>query len=109
MVYEAEKGPWSVLVTPSFRHDLLSGIGGTLFKFRVIQDTLSFRGELGYRMSKRAALRIGTELRAGAYSIEGWRTVIEMGEPVTQPVHALQPASTRPVEELTVRKDGAPA
>jgi TonB family protein len=70
LVYEAERGPWSVLLTPSYRHDILSGIGGTIFKFRVLQDTLSFRGELGYRMSKRAALRIGTEVRAGHYSLE---------------------------------------
>jgi TonB family protein len=70
LVYEAERGPWSVLITPSYRHDLLSGVGGTIFSFRVVQDTLSFRGELGYRMSKRAALRIGTEVRAGSYSLE---------------------------------------
>jgi TonB family protein len=70
LVYEAEHGPWSVLITPSYRHDLLSGIGGNIFSFRVLQDTLSFRGELGYRISKRAALRIGTELRAGTYSMD---------------------------------------
>ena len=70
MVYEAERGPWSVLITPSYRHDLLSGLGGTLFSFKVLQDTLSFRGELGYRMSKRAALRIGTEIRAGTYTMD---------------------------------------
>jgi TonB family protein len=70
LVYEAQRGPWSVLLTPSYRHDLLSGIGGTIFSFRVVQDTLSFRGELGYRMSKRASLRIGTEVRAGTYSLD---------------------------------------
>jgi TonB family protein len=70
LVYEAERGPWSVLLTPSYRHDILSGIGGTIFEFKVLQDTLSFRGELGYRISKRAALRIGTEVRAGTYSLE---------------------------------------
>jgi TonB family protein len=70
LVYEAEYGPWSVLLTPSYRHDLLSGVGGDIFSFRVVQDTLSFRGELGYRISKRAALRLGTESRAGAYSLE---------------------------------------
>jgi hypothetical protein len=70
LVYEAERGPWSFLLTPSYRHDLLSGIGGNIFSFRVLQDTLSFRGELGYRISKRAALRVGTEVRAGSYSLE---------------------------------------
>ena len=70
LVWEAQHGPWTVLLTPSYRHDLLSGAGGDLFSFRVTQDTLSFRGELGYRMSKRAALRLGTEVLAGAYTLE---------------------------------------
>ena len=70
LVWEAEHGPWSVLITPSFRHDLLSGVGGDIFSFRVTRDALSFRGELGYRMSKRAALRIGTEVQAGTYLLE---------------------------------------
>ena len=54
LVWEAEHGPWTVLLTPSFRHDLFSGAGGDLFSFRVIQDLFSFRGELGYRMRWRA-------------------------------------------------------
>ncbi len=70
LVYEVEHGPWSVLFTPSYRHELLSGIGGDIFSFRVTRDTFSFRGELGYRISKRAALRFGTELSTGAYSLE---------------------------------------
>ena len=70
LVYEADHGPWSVLITPSFRHDILSGSGGNIFSFRVIRDSFNFRGELGYRFSKRAALRLGTEVNAGAYTLE---------------------------------------
>jgi TonB family protein len=70
LVYEAEHGPWSVLFTPSYRHELLSGVGGDIFSFRVTRDVFSFRGELGYRMSKRAALRLGTEVVAGEYVLE---------------------------------------
>jgi TonB family protein len=70
LVYEAEHGPWSVLFTPSYRHELLSGVGGDIFSFRVTRDTFSFRGELGYRMSKRAAIRLGTEVVAGEYLLE---------------------------------------
>ncbi|MFO7564201.1 MAG: TonB-dependent receptor [Enhygromyxa sp.] len=70
LVWEAEHGPVSVLLTPSFKRELLSGVGGDIFSFRVIRDQFSFRGELGYRMSKRAGLRVGTEVSTGAYSLE---------------------------------------
>ncbi len=70
LVYEAEHGPWSVLVTPSYRNELLTGNGGDIFSFRVTRDVFSFRGELGYRISKRAALRFGTEVVAGSYALE---------------------------------------
>ncbi|HVH99499.1 MAG TPA: TonB-dependent receptor [Enhygromyxa sp.] len=70
VVWEAEHGPWSVLFTPSYKHELLSGVGGDIFSFRVTRDQFSFRGELGYRMSKRAALRVGTEVSAGEYVLE---------------------------------------
>jgi len=70
LVWEAEHGPWSVLITPSFKHEILSGVGGDIFSFRVTRDSLSFRGELGYRISKRAALRLGTEVQTGAYELE---------------------------------------
>ncbi len=70
LVYEADHGPWSVLITPSYRHDLLTGNGGDIFSFRVVRDSFNFRGELGYRISQRAALRIGTEVNAGAYTLE---------------------------------------
>jgi len=70
LVWRAQRGRWNFLITPSFRHDLLAGVGGTLFSFRVTQDTLSFRGEIGYQMSERAALRVGTEVVTGAYTLE---------------------------------------
>jgi hypothetical protein len=70
LVYEVEHGPWSVLLTPSYRHELLSGVGGDIFSFRVTRDSLNFRGELGYRISKRAGLRVGTEVGTGAYTLE---------------------------------------
>ncbi|PRQ08869.1 TonB dependent receptor [Enhygromyxa salina] len=70
LVWEAEHGPWSVLLTPSYRHDLFTGNGGDTFSFQVVRDQLSFRGELGYRISKRAALRLGTEVVAGSYDLE---------------------------------------
>jgi hypothetical protein len=70
LVYEGQYGRWSFLLTPSYRHDLLSGLGGNIFSFRVTQDTFNFRGEIGYRMSKRAAIRLGTEIHAGRYSLE---------------------------------------
>jgi TonB family protein len=70
LVYEADHGPWSVLITPSYKHELISADGGDLFSFRVVRDAFSFRGELGYRISQRAALRIGTEINAGSYKLE---------------------------------------
>ncbi|WP_165703971.1 TonB-dependent receptor domain-containing protein [Enhygromyxa salina] len=70
LVWEAEHGPWSVLLTPSYRHDLFTGNGGDTVSFQVVRDQLSFRGELGYRISKRAALRLGTEVVAGSYNLE---------------------------------------
>jgi TonB family protein len=70
LVWEAEHGPFSVLLTPSYKHELLSGVGGDIFSFRVTRDQFSFRGELGYRMSKRAAVRLGTEVSTGVYSLE---------------------------------------
>ncbi|MCA9684646.1 MAG: TonB-dependent receptor plug domain-containing protein, partial [Myxococcales bacterium] len=70
LVWEAEHGPWSVLLTPNYRHELLTGNGGDIFSFKVTRDAFNFRGELGYQMSKRAALRLGTEVNAGAYTLE---------------------------------------
>ncbi|EDM75052.1 tonB family protein [Plesiocystis pacifica SIR-1] len=70
MVYEAEQGPWSFLFTPSYRHEQLGGVGGDIFSFRVTRDVFNLRAELGYRLSKRAGLRIGTEVAAGEYSLE---------------------------------------
>ncbi|NVB39447.1 TonB family protein [Pseudenhygromyxa sp. WMMC2535] len=70
LVWEAEHGPWTFLLTPSYRHELLTGSGGDLFSFRVTRDSFNFRGELGYRISKRAAIRVGTEVNAGSYLLE---------------------------------------
>jgi TonB family protein len=70
LVYEAEHGPLTVLLTPSYRHELLSGVGGDIFSFRVTRDAFTFRGELGYRISKRASVRFGTEISTGAYALE---------------------------------------
>ncbi len=69
LVWEAEQGPWKFLFTPSFRYELLSGSGGDIFSFKVERKLLSLRSELSYRISKRAALRVGTEVTAGVYSL----------------------------------------
>jgi TonB family protein len=70
LVWEANHGRVSVLLAPSYRHELLSGDGGDIFSFRVTRDSFNFRGELGFAISKRAALRIGTELNTGSYTLE---------------------------------------
>jgi hypothetical protein len=59
-----------VLITPSYRHELLSGDGGDLFSFKVTRDAFNFRGEIGYRISERAAIRVGTEVNTGRYDLE---------------------------------------
>jgi TonB family protein len=70
IVYKKQQGPWSFLITPSYRHDTVTGQAGDIFEFELITDTFSGRAEIARQLSKRAALRVGTETQAGYYTID---------------------------------------
>jgi TonB family protein len=68
LVYRRVDGPWEFLVTPSYKREFFSGKIFSQFDFEVDTDTLSLRSEVSRRLSKRARLRLGTELVS-----EWWR------------------------------------
>lgn len=70
LVYRADKGPWSFLITPSYRHDVFTGSGGDIFDFKFNIDSFSGRAEVSRQLSSRAAIRVGTDMIAGRYLIE---------------------------------------
>jgi hypothetical protein len=70
LAYEAKKGPWKFLITPSYRNDLFSGAAGDIFSFRTRADTFSSRAEATRQISQNGALRVGAEVLAGKFVIE---------------------------------------
>ncbi len=70
IVYRKEHGPWSFLITPSYRHDSVTGEVGEIFQFELLTDTFSGRAEIARQLSRRAAIRFGTETQAGQFTID---------------------------------------
>ncbi|MGB1015518.1 MAG: energy transducer TonB, partial [Nannocystaceae bacterium] len=70
IVYRKQEGPWDFLITPSYRYQEANGGALGIFEFSLIQHEFSGRAEFGYRMSRRAALRVGTEVGAGTSIID---------------------------------------
>jgi hypothetical protein len=70
LVYKNKKGPWEFLVTPSYKHDFIDFFIGDFFSLGLDIDTFSARAEIARQLSKRAKLRIGTELVAGWYHLQ---------------------------------------
>jgi hypothetical protein len=70
LLYRVKKDSWSFLITPSYKRDVFSGGGFDVFSFRFGINTFSFRSELSKQLSSRAAIRVGTDLVAGRYTIE---------------------------------------
>ena len=70
LVYRKQDGPWEFLVTPSVNYQALKGKFGSLFQFDFPNVGFSFRAEASRQLSSRAAIRVGTELQAGHYSIK---------------------------------------
>lgn len=70
VVYRKQDGPWEFLLTPSINYQSLSGAFGGLFQFNFPKYEFSWRAEASRAISKRAALRLGTELQAGRYEID---------------------------------------
>lgn len=69
LVYRKTDGPWDFLVTPSINYQSLSGAFGGLFAFDFPKYEFSWRAEASRQLSRRAAIRFGTELQAGRYEI----------------------------------------
>jgi hypothetical protein len=70
IVYRKEEGPWSFLITPSYRHDTVTGQASDIFEFELVTDTFSGRAEIARQLSRRAAIRVGTETQAGQFRID---------------------------------------
>ena len=70
VIYRKQTGPWDFLITPSFNYQKLSGRFGNLFSFDFPNTGFSFRAEAARQISQQFALRLGTELQAGRYTID---------------------------------------
>ncbi len=70
VLYRKQEGPWEFLITPSFNYQRFSGKFGDLFEFDFPNIGFSFRAEASRQLSRRAALRVGTELQTGRYRID---------------------------------------
>ncbi len=70
LVYTKRKGPWEFLITPSYRYDALDFGISDVFQFDLGVHNLTLRAEVSRRFSKRAMWRVGTEFRAGRFTVE---------------------------------------
>lgn len=68
LAYDKEIGPWKFLVTPSFRYDYFDVAAGDFFSFDLETQIMSTRAEVTRRLSRRSALRVGTEYVWGRYA-----------------------------------------
>ena len=69
VVYRKQDGPWEFLITPSFMFQSAKGGFGDLFRFQLDRYEFSGRAEVSRQLSRRAALRLGTEVQTGTYNI----------------------------------------
>ncbi|MCB9704850.1 MAG: TonB-dependent receptor [Myxococcales bacterium] len=69
LVYRKQEGPWDFLITPAFIYQSASGGFGDLFRFTLDRYELSGRAEIGHQLSRRAGVRLGTEVQVGKYNI----------------------------------------
>jgi TonB family protein len=69
LVYRKQDGPWEFLVTPSIGYSALQGAFGGLFTFNFPRYEFSWRAEASRQLSRRTAIRIGTEMQAGKFEI----------------------------------------
>jgi TonB family protein len=70
IVYTKTRGPWSFLVTPSYRYDKLQFAISDVFQFDLGVHNLTLRAEVAHRASKRTTWRVGTEVRTARFGIE---------------------------------------
>jgi Gram-negative bacterial TonB protein C-terminal/TonB-dependent Receptor Plug Domain len=70
LVYRKRLGPWDFLITPSYRYDKVGLSLGDALKLDLGVHNITFRSELSRRLSQRAELRIGTEVRSGYFMID---------------------------------------
>ncbi len=68
--YTRRDGPWSFLVTPSYRYDDIGAGAGGLFRFRVLSHTFSGRAELGYRTNPRLYWMVGAQVFGGRLQLD---------------------------------------
>ena len=67
LVYEARKGPWDFLVTPSYQKNFTSIAAVDTFRLNVDANIFSGRAEIARQLSDWARIRIGTEF-VGSFS-----------------------------------------
>jgi len=69
LVYEKRKAGWEFLIVPSYRYDYFQLGLGSLVKIGIGAHNLDNRVEISRRLSRRAELRVGTELRAAFFDV----------------------------------------
>ncbi len=69
LAYERHRDGWDLLLTPSYRYDLIKAGAGDLFRFTLGVHTFSGRAEIGHRLGRRARVEVGTQVTAGRFTI----------------------------------------
>ncbi len=79
LVYRRRIGGWSFLVTPSYRYDFSSTAAAGIFRFKLRVHTFAFRAEVERWLSRRFAVRFGTEVGAGQADIDAEAPPVPQG------------------------------
>jgi TonB family protein len=70
LAYTYRRGPWDILLTPSYRFDSYSAGAFDIFRFTVRGHSGSGRAEVGYRISRHLHWSVGTQVLGGVYTID---------------------------------------
>jgi len=68
--YQVERGPWTVLVSPSIRWEYADGVSGNSLDLEVRRQAFSTRAQIGRQLSRWASIEFGTESLLMWYQID---------------------------------------
>ncbi len=70
IVYSKRKGPWSFLVTPSYRNDFFDVGISDILTFDLVTHNINARAEARHQITKRHALTVGTEFQSYFFDVQ---------------------------------------
>ncbi len=69
LLYEKRQGPWEFSIIPSYRYDYISLGLGTAVQLAIGAHNINNRVDISRRLSRKAELRVGTELRTAFFDV----------------------------------------